>query len=201
VKRVSPFADQRERTIAGKFGLLLFLVSLAVLFAASLVGFAVIRYQIGEKWPSDLPPLPRVLWLSTLTLVFSSGVLQWSVMQGRAGRIANLRIGLAAALVLGLVFLAMQTLAWMTWLEPISDMWETAEEFRFALACFYVLTILHAAHVIGGVIPMAASFLGWMGASSNESPRSTRGLELVAMYWHFLGVVWLVLFATLLIWL
>jgi heme/copper-type cytochrome/quinol oxidase subunit 3 len=65
----------------------------------------------------------------------------------------------------------------------------------FYSVSFYFLTALHAAHVLGGIIPMgfvtAASFRGIYVRTSHQ------GLHLLSMYWHFLDIVWLVLFTVL----
>ena len=56
-----PFRDRQMRFVAGRLGLKIFLISLAILFAASLLGFLFVRIELGRKhlWPADLPHLPR----------------------------------------------------------------------------------------------------------------------------------------------
>lgn len=192
----TPFADTRSRFLAGKFGLSLFVLSLGILFAATLIGFLVMRLQIGMKaqWP-DLPPLPRILWLSTLVIVASSGTMQFSLASVRRDRQVGLQIGLLLTLALGIAFLCLQSIAWLQWIAPVTERWQDSSERRFALTSFYIFTGLHAVHVIGGLIPMAVVTL--RAFRRRYSTDDHLGVQLCATYWHFLAIVWLALFATL----
>lgn len=190
-RRVTPFSDPRARFLAGHFGMRLFLLSLAILFAASLVGFLVIRVLTADEWPRDFPPLPRILWLSTGVLIASSVTCQWAVAGARRDRQTAVRVGMLVTTLLGFVFLALQVVAGTSWLGVVSDRWAESETFRFALASFYVLTGLHALHVVGGLVPMTIvtvrAFRGRYG------PERHAGVTYCALYWHFLDVVWIVL--------
>ena len=76
-QRVTPFADPRERLDAGTLGMWLFLLSLGILFAASVIGYVWIRLiAIGQTLA--IPALPPELWLSTVILLASSGSMQYS---------------------------------------------------------------------------------------------------------------------------
>src|SRR5262245_31376551 len=200
MRRVTPFADRESRFLAGQVGMKIFLVSLGMLFGATLIGFIVMRARLGslDQWPTDLPPLPRGLWLSTLTLLVSSATMQWAVRGVRAGNTGQLRLGMVATLTLACVFLAIQSECWLTWMHTVTARWGESAEYRFALTSFYILTVLHALHVIGGLIPMVIvtrnAFRGGVYTSSFYP-----GVQYCAMYWHFLDAVWLVLFATLMI--
>lgn len=199
MKRDTPFTDHHSRFLAGRFGMKVFLLSLMMLFAATLVGFAVIRIQLEQRsvWPQDLPPLPHLVWVSTLVLVASSASVQWAVTGVRRGSDKQLRTGLLLTLALGVLFLIVQSVCWLTWLETVSLRWSESEEYRFALTSFYVLTGLHALHVIGGLIPMFVvtrrAIRGWYW------PDYRSGVEFTATYWHFLGGVWIVLLVTMLV--
>ena len=63
---------------------------------------------------------------------------------------------------------------------------------------FYVLTGLHAAHVVGGLVPLTV--VAVHARHEDRDPASRAGLTYVEMYWHFLGAAWLVLFAGILLW-
>jgi cytochrome c oxidase subunit 3 len=190
------FADPHERYMAGVQGLRIFLGSLAMLFAASIVGFVVIRVR-SEHWSSlDLPPLPRRLWASTAILLASS-----VTMQAALAALARRRHGAAAALVwstltLGAMFLLVQAQAWLEWGPPAAERLRgTGEAPALAVAGFFVLTGVHAAHVIGGLLPLAVSAIGLLARCIG--PDRPGLLPFVARYWHFLDAVWIVLFLTL----
>lgn len=197
--RITPFSDQRSRFLAGKLGMGIFLVSLGMLFAVSLIGFLVIRIQLTERgaWPVDLPPLPGALWISTLTLIVSSLTVQWALNGIRAGRLDQLKWGMVLTILLGYGFLALQSICWLKWLEPVSQRWDESAEARYALTSFYVLTGLHALHVIGGLIPM--TIVTRKALAKAYSVDYFPGVHYSAMYWHFLDAVWVVLFLALML--
>lgn len=174
----------------------LFLISLAMLFGASLLGYFIIRFQT-QSWPTDLPSLPGVLWISTALLIVSSFTMQWSLNGIRMDQLAQLRRGMASTLGLGAAFLLLQVGAWITWLRPVIERWAESGEYRLALTGFYVLTGLHALHVVGGLIPM--SIVTRRAWQDRYTAQQHAGVYYCAMYWHFLGVVWVVLFFALLL--
>ena len=194
----TPFADSRSRFFAGRFGMWLLLASLGVLFASTLIGFLVMRLQIGATragWP-ELPPLPRVLFVSTLVILISSATMQYGLAAIRRHARHRLTMALLLTLALGLAFMALQAFAWLEWLAPALEHWAGSPERRFALTCFYMLTGIHALHVIGGLIPMALVATRAMRGSYYATDHL--GVQCLTMYWHFLDVVWLIVFASLL---
>ena len=172
----------------------LFIASLAMLFAATLVGFLVIRLGTAEAWP-ELPPLPAGLRLSTFVLIASSATL-WAAAFVARRRTSGVGLAMLATLVLGVVFLVVQTVCWIEWLAPVADAWPESGEARFALTSFYVTTGLHALHVIGGLIPMAV--VTGRALRGQYGPESHDGVDQIGRYWHFLDAVWVVLYVSLL---
>ena len=195
----SPFADAAARHSAGRFGMVLFLISIGVLFIATLIVLLVVRVQLARDglWPTDLPALPKALWASTVVLIVSSGTMQWSLASIRTGQARPLRNGLIATTALGLAFLAIQVWCWIAWGEAVADRWATSGEFRLALTGFYVLSGLHGLHVIGGLIALFRTTIG--AARGRYSARDYAGVQFTSWYWHFLDVVWLIIFIVLLI--
>ena len=197
--RDTPFTDHRSRFRAGIFGVRLFIISLSMLFGASLLAFLIIRVQLEQKnlWPQQLPALPSLLWFSTAVLALSSITMQWALASIRNGQKDTLRICMAMTTVLGVAFLLSQTRCWLIWMEPISQQWIGSDEYRFALTSFFILTGLHALHVFGGLVPMA--IVTRQAFAGNYSAEHHAGVRYVTMYWHFLGAVWLILYAAMLI--
>jgi cytochrome c oxidase subunit 3 len=181
---------ERPAPGAGSFGLAIFLVSLAVLFLGSLVAYAAIRMQAPVWPPPDLPPLPRTLILSTALIFAGSVTVQAAVHCARANRQWALRAALMATLLLGAAFLVSQTVSWAEMLGARAT--PTSHLFGWL---FYFLTGLHAAHVVGGLIPLGVvtvnAFYG------RYSPLRHTGVRFSAIYWHFLGGVWITLYATI----
>lgn len=188
----SPHLSEFERRIsAGQLGLLILLISLSMLFAATVVGFLVIRYRtVG--WANGLPSLPSGLWVSTAMLLVVSGLLHLSVRAARAGDDSRLLSALLGAMGFAVIFLLTQGLNW--WHMVAAEMPpDIANLYAFT---FYLLTGTHAAHVIGGLVPLAVTLVN--ARAGRYRPESHEGVRLTAQYWHFLDVVWLILLAVML---
>ena len=186
--------------MAGKLGLMIFLTSLGILFGATIIGFVVIRVELGlrGRWPANLPPLPPALAVSTVTLLLSSISMQWGLNSIRAGRPPEqLQTGMICTALLGFLFLIIQSACWLSWLEGVWTLWDRSSEFRYALTSFFVLTGLHAAHVIGGLIPIM--LVARNAFFERYSHSEYAGVQYCAMYWHFLGAVWIVLLVVMMI--
>ena len=96
-----------------KLGLRVFLAVVMVVF--SLMVAAYTERMVFSDWHSL--PLPWLLWLNTVILVFSSVAMHWAGVSARRGRIDGLRVGLLAGGILAFAFLAGQLLAWRV-LDP-----------------------------------------------------------------------------------
>ena len=184
----------------------LFLASLGVIFVAAAIGLFVVRVQLERQdlWPTDLPRLPWALAAGTLVLVASAVSMQRGLRLagdagGGAGAGTGRRAPLARALMttaaLGALFLLVQAASWLTWFGAVRDEWQASNEWRVALTGFFVLSGLHALHVIGG---LGALIHTWRLVAADAVIGDR--VRYCAMYWHFLGAVWLVLYALLLVW-
>ncbi len=181
------FPTNQEQIGANRFGLWLFLIALAILFAAALLAMLAIRLETSD-WPDDLPPLPAMLWWSTGVLLASTATIQVAVWMQRRQRGKTVARLLAVGLALSIVFLVLQTLAWFDWVSSFNEAVRSREVHRMAQTGFLVLTGLHGAHIIGGLIPLA--LVVWYAAVRGVS---TAALQSVSIYWHFLDVVWIIL--------
>jgi len=176
----------------GRLGMRLLLLALGVLFAATISGYLVTSANAKEWPPPGVPALPAALWVSTVLIVASSFVMQWGLAGIRRGLVSRLRLGLLLTAVLGVAFLVSQTLNWFSLVAAHF----TARTNLYGFL-FYLLTGLHAVHVVGGLVPLGGvTFCAFNGRYTAERHNP---VEYVAMYWHFLDVVWLVLFAVLLL--
>lgn len=171
-------------------GLALFLVSLGVLFAAALVGFLVIRLRAGTWLPPGVSGLPAGLWLSTLLLAACSVGVQRAVADIRGGHAQRLTRDLGLTLAAACGFIAVQGAVWVVFRAGV----ELRAHGLYAFT-FYMLTGLHAAHAVGGVVALA-----WVLARARRGAYTWAhycGVRYCAIYWHFLAGVWIVLFAAL----
>lgn len=191
---LNAFSDRRLDSVsAGTFGMLLFLAALSVLFGWTIGGYVYLR-SLQPAWPPPgSPPLPMAgLWLSTLLIVSASLTMEWARRAARWDRQRTMRMALAATMALGALFLANQIHNW-------SSVWRVVvppeSKARVFTAVFYVLTGTHALHVVGGLILLGV--VVWKAMRGQYTSAYYPGIRYSAMYWHFLDVVWLVMFTLL----
>ena len=193
--RYSPFDDREARFSAGTLGFWFFLAALAILFGSTVLAHWLLLLSIDDDAKLNLPDLPSGLWAGTLVLLISSGSIQWAVMGLRSGDNKRLKRGVIVTAILGFVFLGIQALCWVQWSVPLNEA-ASATQARYLISSFYVLTGIHAAHIIGGLIPLA--IVASRATTDRYTPTYYPGVRYTAMYWHFLDAVWLTLFVTLL---
>jgi len=173
---------------AAKIGLGIFIVVASALFVLFLSAYA-IRMQMGDWRPV---PAPKLLWLNTFVLVLSSVALQWSQAAARRGHEERVKAGLLAAGLFSLAFLVGQILAWFELMAAGYVLTSNPAD-----TFFFLLTAIHGLHVLGGQVALARTVdKVWRGTRMDQVRLS---VELCAIYWHFLLLVWLVLFTLLLV--
>jgi len=177
-------------------GLWVFLAVLTSLFALCITGYWM-RMGHGPAAgvaPIDWRPLtePRVLWLNTALLVLGSVSMQWARHAADRGDAARTQIAWLCGGVFAAAFIVGQGIAWRQ--LQAAGAYAASNP---ANAAFYLLTGLHAVHLIGGLVAWVRTSLRMFRADSTvESTRLS--VELCTVYWHFLLLVWLVLFGLLL---
>jgi cytochrome c oxidase subunit 3 len=169
-----------------QFGLRLLLVSMLMLFGATVVAYLVTRASLSH-WSEGQVGLPTGLFASTLILVALSCALEWALWGIRRNRQVVLFRGLLLALLLGIGFVVAQVSNWQTILEINPDL----KSRELSLFTFYMLTGVHALHVVGGFVPLALVLRRVVQREYSSS--RFEGVRLCVQYWHFLGVVWLAL--------
>ncbi len=189
----SPGARRRRAsgTSLGQLGMVVLLVSISVLFVAASIAVLITSYQAQTWRAPDRTGLPWGTAASTLVLVVVSWQLQGALNAIRQNRFTDClrfwRRGAAAAVV----FLFVQALnaRHLATLEGARAM-ETLFVF-----CYDLLVGLHAAHVLGGCVPLGIVHAKL--ARRDYSSSRHDGLTFCVQYWHYLGVVWLLLLAIL----
>ncbi len=177
---------------ASRLAMALFLASLGMLFGAGVVAHLVIRLRQPEWPPPGSPGLPAGLWLATLALAGLSGVLVAAERAGAAGEPRRLRARLASALALAIGFLLLQVWNWSALAAAVAD----AGQNMFSVT-YWALTVLHALHVVGGLVPLALMTL--RAGGGRYGPDALQPVHNVTWYWHFLAATWLAILAVLLL--
>ncbi|GMR17414.1 MAG: cytochrome c oxidase subunit 3 [Gammaproteobacteria bacterium] len=175
--------DTSAKTIA----LTTFLAVATSLFALFISAYT-IRMNMG-----DWSPLaePRLLWFNSGLLLLASAAYHWTRNAAIAGRTAALKPGLGIAGLMTMLFLAGQLLAWQR--LNASGYYASSNP---ANAFFFLLTGVHGLHLLGGLWVWARSVVRvWSGVGADGVRLS---IELCTVYWHYLLLVWAVLFGLLL---
>ena len=177
------------RTSAGpakKLALRVFLAVVAVLFMLLVVAYG--RRMAYEDWRPS--PQLGLLWANTFALVLSSVALQWAQFSVRRGQMDAMRVALLAGGAFTVVFLIGQVLAWRQ-LGTMAFVGLTNP----ASAFFYLITGLHGLHLLGGLVAWGRAVTKVWG--DVDVAKTRQSVELCTTYWHFLLLVWLILFGLL----
>jgi cytochrome c oxidase subunit III len=159
--------------------------------ATSLFALFVSAYAMRINYLDWTPlPQPKLLTFNTAVLVLASIAMQCAMFAARRGDVPGVKSGLIVAGLLTLGFVAGQLAVWKQLQDAGYFIANSA-----ATGFFYMLTAVHGLHVLGGLVAWSrTSARAWQGVKAN---RLQLAVELCATYWHFLLVVWLVLFAVL----
>jgi cytochrome c oxidase subunit 3 len=176
------------KSAPARVGLWVFMAVVTSLFGLFLSAYAM-RMHHGVGWCHLT--IPPILWINTLVLVAASGALQLSSRAVGRGQRRMAQIALTAGGALSIAFLAGQVAGWQA-VGPSLYFIQGSP----AIAFFYVLTIAHGLHLIGGLYVLGRSAMRFAGGAELIDLRQS--LQLCSIYWHFLLLVWLVVFAVLL---
>ena len=198
---------------AGDFALGLFLLSLGILFAASMVAYLTIRFTSDAAPALGTMKLSPLLFLSTAVIVLSSFTAHQAVAAVRRERQEPMRLMLVATLALSLLFLAVQVPALWDLVQqhaaavaqaklvetpgPVAGMVVEQRVYNPLFMAIFFLVVLHAAHVLGGILPLVAvTIKAFRGRYDHEHYAP---IQHVVRYWHFLDIVWIVMFSSLML--
>jgi cytochrome c oxidase subunit III len=181
----SPFG-----TSWSKFMMWIFIISDALTFAGFLVMYGFMR-RIAPAWPvqTDVFNMALITFM-TFVLISSSAVMAMAVSSARAGDPKSATRFLALTIVGGLIFLGCQAYEWTHFIREGATLTHNPWGVPQFAAAFFVITGFHGFHVFSGVTILAIVALrAAMGKYSGD------GVENAGLYWHFVDVVWVFVFA------
>lgn len=156
------------------------------------------------SWPRPFDPTTNPLnvpmtFVNTLILAGSSVTLSFGLAAIKKGQQLAFRLLLLATLVLGSIFLGVQVVEYKELLFPhepfpigVSETGRFTPGVSLFASCFFTMTGFHGAHVAAGVITLLAlTIAAFMG---RFSPKNHAAVEYAGLYWHFVDLVWAVLF-------
>ena len=182
-----PEAHQSSRVDARTLGMFIFIASEIMLFGSFFAAYFFVRVAAGTPWPTPPYQLPVfIAGLNTIILVTSSFTMHWALQSIKRGNRAGLKAGLSLTFLLGLTFLLTQITEYARiGFAPYTDAFGTI---------FFCLTGLHGAHVfVGLTLLLAATIRSFRGHYSEEEHL---GVEIPGIYWHFVDVMWIVVYTT-----
>jgi cytochrome c oxidase subunit 3 len=174
-----------------KFILWLFIVSIVMLFAAFTSAY-IVRQSEGNWLIFDFP---QFLWTNSLILIASSATMHGAYLMAKQDNMVNLKIAVVLTTILGMAFLVGQVYAWADLVE--NKVFFAGKSSNPSGSFFYVITGMHAFHLITGVIFLLIVFISTF-RNKIHSGNLTQ-IEMCATYWHFLDILWLYLFGFLLL--
>lgn len=183
---IGDLPGERPSLLPARIGLGVFLAAVGSLFA--LVTSAYLMRMDLPDWRTV--PIPTLLWFNTGVLVLSSVTLQLAQVAARYEDRDVVIAGLLAGGVSAVTFLAGQLLAWQQLRN--AGYFLTANP---ANSFFYLITGLHGLHLLGGLVALGRTIAKAFGGLA--LPQLRLSVELCTTYWHFLLLVWLILFGLL----
>ncbi len=182
-----PPAHRSSRVDPQTLGMLLFIISEVMVFGAFFTAYFFIRVAQGDPWPAHGTTLPvEVAGFNTAILVSSSFTMHWAQTSIKNGNRFGLRAGILTTFLLGATFLFIQ-------INEYANIGFAPQDHAQG-TIFYGLTGLHGAHVFIGLtlllMVVIRSFRG------HYSPEEHRGVEVPGIYWHFVDIMWIIVYTT-----
>ncbi|HLH29573.1 MAG TPA: cytochrome c oxidase subunit 3 [Terriglobia bacterium] len=178
------------QTTSSKVAIWLFIISDALTFSALLVGYGFMR-MLSPSWPVRTEIFDmRLITFMTFVLISSSALMAMAVAAAQNRNQSHAVKLLLGTIGGGLVFLGCQAYEWTHFIRegarPFSNPWGVPQ---FS-ATFFVVTGFHGLHVLSGVVA-----LGVIAYRALRNNYSASGIEVAGLYWHFIDVVWVFVFA------
>lgn len=193
---VHPSAEPTESPLTpeswGKLGMWIFLIGDAMSFGALLAGYGVLRYG-SVDWPVPAHVLGITLTaVMTFLLICSSVTMVYALLSIQQGNRAGYKMYLALTILGGLTFLGMQAYEWTHLIHE--GLGFTANKWGASLfgTTFFAITGFHGAHVTGGVIYLSCYLV--QALRGRLKPGTAKDIEIAALYWHFVDLVWILVF-------
>jgi cytochrome c oxidase subunit III len=182
-----PAAHKSSRVETHLLGMLLFIISEVMVFGAFFTAYFFIRVSQGDPWPAHGTTLPvEVAGVNTAILVSSSFTIHWAETSIARGNRFGLKAGMLTTFLLGCTFLFIQINEYANiGFAPQDGAQQTI---------FYSLTGLHGAHVFIGLCLLL--FVTIRSFRGHYSAEEHRGVEVPGIYWHFVDVMWLIVYST-----
>jgi cytochrome c oxidase subunit 3 len=191
-----PTSQETVTSSAPKVALWMFLAVVSSLFGLFASAYVMRMGGHGGLAPWQPVDEPGILWINTVVLVFASGALQMARNRTDSTDFAGVRGYFTTGGVLTIVFLIGQVLAWRQ-LHAAGNYGASNAAYAF----FILLTAVHGLHLLGGLVVLgraAGRLARFDPANVVQRTKLRLSVQLCTLYWHWLLLIWLGLFALLL---
>ena len=147
----------------------------------------IVRQEEGQWLVFDLP---NILFVSTFIILMSSVSMVWATRSAKKDNQKGVKNGLLITLILGVSFAVCQYFAWVE-IYDLGVFWAGVES-NAAGSYLYLITGLHLAHLFAAILSLIYTFARSLQGAYSSS--NSLGLEVAALYWHFLDALWVYLF-------
>ncbi len=182
-----PPANRSSRVEPQMLGMLLFIISEIMVFGGFFTAYFFIRVAQGDPWPAPGTTLPvEVAGVNTAILVSSSFTIHWAETCIKNENHRGLKAGMLLTFLLGCTFLFVQINEYANiGFAPQDGAQQTI---------FFSLTGLHGAHVFIGLCLLL--FVTVRAFRGHYTSKEHRGVNVPGIYWHFVDIMWLVVYTT-----
>ena len=179
-----------------KLGMWVFLLSEVMFFSGLIGAYIILRFAHPEQWaaPGEVLAVPLTAF-NTFMLICSSVTMVKAFAAIEHGDQAGLKKWLLATILLGAAFVGVQVVEYIKLAEhgfvPIASQY-AAEGGPLYGSTFYTMTGFHGAHVTIGVLCL--TFTAFQAFRGRYTEENYAGVEIMGLYWHFVDLVWIILF-------
>ena len=192
----------------GKAMMWIFLLSDTFIFSIFLTSYMTVRATTAEAWPNPSEVFSLTMFgttvpllliaIMTFDLITSSGTMALAVNYGYRREKKKAIIFMLATAFFGAVFVGMQAFEWTKLISEGVRPWENPWGAAQFGSCFFMITGFHGLHVSGGVVYLIIiSYRVWRGYYDDTNFEI---VEITGLYWHFVDLVWVFIFAFFYLW-
>jgi cytochrome c oxidase subunit 3 len=182
-----PEANRSSRVEPQMLGMLLFIISEIMVFGAFFTAYFFIRVVGNHDWPAAGDELPKLIaGVNTAILLSSSVTMHWALEGAKTENRFALKAGMFMTSLLGATFLFIQIN------EYVHLGFSPQDHAQGTI--FYGLTGLHGAHVFIGLTLLTMTTV--RAFRGHFTAKQHRGVEVPGIYWHFVDVMWVIVYTT-----
>lgn len=201
--------DTFKQVSWGKAMMWIFLLSDTFVFSSFLVGYMNVRISVTDPWPNASEvfaltiaghSIPLILIaIMTFILITSSGTMAMAVNSAYRKQSKSAAMLVLITALLGASFVGMQAFEWGKLMEDGVRPWSNPFGAAQFGSSFFMITGFHGLHVsIGVIYLLTVAFQLWRG--SCERKGNFQIVEIAGLYWHFVDLVWVFIFAFFYLW-